>query len=299
MIKTNNLFTCFCISFIIILVLIAGCTQQEWQPTYGKEYTVSVTSIIDGDTIQIILPHGEEVILRFLGIDCPEKTPDANNPGEYHNITNQTCLAYYGNKATRFLSSLIEGETITISFDPRSGFKDIYDRWLATPSLTNGTNINILLLQKGYARTYTEGDCEQEHQYILYEQIAIQEKQGLWSCQSSSHDLIIEYVHYDASGNDNENLNDEYVIITYQSDLNSSDINISGYVLKDASQNTYMIPPGTSLSPQQSITIFSGSGKDSTIEKFWNSSQAIWGNIKDTVFLYDNNNQLVDSYQWP
>ena len=66
--------------------------------------TVEVTRIIDGDTF-VYTAEGEEMTVRTLGFDAPEtEKPDA--PAE--------C---YGNEATEFLASLVEGEEVRLEFD--------------------------------------------------------------------------------------------------------------------------------------------------------------------------------------
>jgi micrococcal nuclease len=300
MMKKNQKIILLCIFCLITTYFLCGCADQGWQPSYDNSYSISVTEIIDGDTIQMILPSGEDGTLRFLGIDCPEKTAENNKADEYQGIINTSCLAVYGNKATDYLTTLIQGKDITISFESQSGFKDVYDRWLAIPSLANGTDINTLLLQKGYARTYTEGTCSKESLYQSLEQEAYLAKKGLWSCATPhiEKELFIQIVHYDAAGNDNNNLNDEYVIIAYEPTPPANAINLSGYYLKDRSENTYYFPLDTILSPGQSLTIYSGSGTDTADTFYWNNPQPIWGNDEDTAYLYDKTDKLIDSYSW-
>jgi len=292
-----NITTCF---FLVVLILFSGCQQQDWQPQYGKDYIVTVTKVIDGDTVHIILPNGNQGTLRFLGIDCPETTASQNNIGEYHNINNLSCLAFYGKKATSFISSLIDKTDIIITFDSLAGLKDTYNRWLATPKLPNGTNINSLLLKKGYARAYTEGICNQQSLYTNLQQDACQLKKGLWSCNSSKNqNLYIQTVHYNAAGNDNENLNDEYVIISYQTNTSKKALNLSGYYLKDASENTFVFPSMATILPNESIIIYTGNGNRTETEFYWNSNKPIWGNEKDTATFFDKTGNPVDFYQWP
>lgn len=174
------------ITILIMVLFITGCEEQSWSPQYHNKYTVFVTDVIDGDTIKVILPNDSIATIRFLGIDCPEKTAEANQQYEYGNITNRSCLAFYANKATTHIDQLIDQEQVSIEFDQSSGFKDIYNRWLAYVYLPNGTDVNMLLLQHGYARAYTEGTCAHENQYVSIQQTAIENEQGLWTCATKS-----------------------------------------------------------------------------------------------------------------
>ncbi len=65
---------------------------------YGVRYPVYVEYVVDGDTIDVILPNGTEERIRLLGIDCPETTPERNKLYEYDGITDLDCLAYWGDK---------------------------------------------------------------------------------------------------------------------------------------------------------------------------------------------------------
>ena len=108
----------------------------------------------------------------------------------------------------------------------------------------------------------------------------------------------ISYVHYDAAGNDNYNLNDEYVVIK---NYGSSSISLDGWKLRDEYGHTYVFPVVT-LKPGCSATIYSGSGTDVTtgcsLRLYWGRSWAVWNNDRDTAYLYDSYGNLIDSYSW-
>ena len=46
--------------------------SSERGPTAGTEWTVTVTRVIDGDTIEARFPNGEVDTIRLLGVDTPE-----------------------------------------------------------------------------------------------------------------------------------------------------------------------------------------------------------------------------------
>ena len=101
-------------------------------------------------------------------------------------------------------------------------------------------------------------------------------------------------MHYDAYGNDNYNLNDEYVVIKNVGDYS---VNLEGWILKDEAGHTFVFPSIT-LDPGETVTIYSGSGVNADNELYWGSSRAIWNNDGDTAFLYDANGNLIDIYSW-
>ncbi|MDI6811717.1 MAG: lamin tail domain-containing protein [archaeon] len=50
------------------------------------------------------------------------------------------------------------------------------------------------------------------------------------------------------------------------------------------------------------VTLYTGAGKDTTTELYWNSSgcrcNAVWNNDGDTLYLRDMNGNLVMSYSY-
>ena len=88
-----------------------------------------VARVIDGDTVE--LESGERV--RYLLVDTPEVTEPAE------------C---FGPEATEYNRSLVEGETVSLSYDVEC--TDRYDRLLAYVE-RQGRSINELLLSRGYA----------------------------------------------------------------------------------------------------------------------------------------------------
>ena len=51
--------------------------------------------------------------------------------------------------------------------------------------LEDGEDFNETLVKKGFARVYEEGDSDRESAYIAIQQIAVNERIGLWGCLSS------------------------------------------------------------------------------------------------------------------
>lgn len=63
-----------------------------------------ITDVIDGDTVRAII-DGEEVTIRLIGIDTPEK----DGP--------HTDLECYGEEATSFTRGLLDDEVVGLEFD--------------------------------------------------------------------------------------------------------------------------------------------------------------------------------------
>ncbi len=139
--------------------------------------------MVDGDTIDVILPNGSRERVRLLGIDCPETNASRNKPYEYDNITDLECLGYWGLKAKNFTRKMLSGKRVYIEFDELAGYRGYYGRLLAYVYLENGTDFNELLVKEGLARVYEEGNCRNEDRYLVVQDYAMDNNTGLWSCR--------------------------------------------------------------------------------------------------------------------
>ena len=310
----NKHLTTLGIAVLLICVGLSGCTEsnehedaqsnggedtkpyeEEWNPEYGVNYAVNVTSVIDGDTFDATLPNGSEERIRLLGVDTPETTASNNEEYEYGNITNLSCLASYGLEAKNFAETWLEDETVYIQFDETAGLKGYYGRWLAYVFLVNGTDFGEELITNGYARVYTEGTCSKESYYVTLQSQAITNRVGLWNCtpeeeppdEPEENDLEIIEV----------NALDEYVVIH---NYGESSIIMTGFKLYDDSNYwiPYTFPTGFILDIGASVTVHTFSGVDTSTDLYWGRGNYIWNNDHDVAYLYDASSKLVDSYSY-
>ena len=97
------------IKFLMVCIILAtllssvgvGIAKIEDLGIAGIEHkTVKchVSKVIDGDTIDAIMPDGSTERIRFLGIDTPEIFKE-NRPNEYDAITDLSWLDMWGEKA--------------------------------------------------------------------------------------------------------------------------------------------------------------------------------------------------------
>lgn len=115
-------------------------TFSPTQTTQLNLYTVS--SVIDGDTIQVVI-DGKKETLRLIGIDTPE-TVDPRKP-----------VQCFGKEASAKAKSLLSGKSVGLESDPTQGERDKYQRLLRYVFLEDGTNFNKLMISEGYAHEYT------------------------------------------------------------------------------------------------------------------------------------------------
>jgi micrococcal nuclease len=103
-------------------------------------------------------------------------------------------------------------------------------------------------------------------------------------------------LRYDAAGNDNENLNDEWVRFT---NTGGSALDLEGWQVADTSATHRYRFSNIVLPPGAAVTLYTGCGADTPDARYWcNTGSAVWNNDGDTVFLRDpaGNNVAVHEY---
>lgn len=106
------------------------------------EYRATVAKAIDGDTVDLEIDCGLRIYtktrIRLTGINAPEvSTPE-------------------GKEARSYLQSLLPpGTQVTVKTDKDRTEK--YGRWLGVITTLEGTNVNTLMVQMGYAVDYSGG----------------------------------------------------------------------------------------------------------------------------------------------
>ncbi|QGX94841.1 MBL fold metallo-hydrolase [Haloplanus rallus] len=102
--------------------------------------------------------------------------------------------------------------------------------------------------------------------------------------------IAITEVKADAAGNDNDNLNDEYVVLENRED---TAVDMSGWTLTDAAAHTYTFPTGFRLPAGEEVTVHTGSGTDTNTDLYWGEESAVWNNNGDTVILRTADGRLI------
>jgi micrococcal nuclease len=102
---------------------------------------VTVSRVVDGDTIGIAPAVDGLMEVRLIGVDTPE-TKDPH-----------TGVQPYGEEAYRFTASTLEGEEVSLEFDVER--TDRYGRLLAYLWLPGGSMFNEVLLEEGFAQVAT------------------------------------------------------------------------------------------------------------------------------------------------
>ena len=141
----------------------------------SEKIKVTLSDTVDGDTAKFIM-NGEEITVRFLGIDTPE-TVKPNTP-----------VQPYGPEASNFTKNkLTNASKIELEFDENSDKKDKYDRYLAWVWV-DGELLQNLIIKKGLAQTYM---LQNNYMYAgllqTSEYEAKNSKIGIWSDDINSN----------------------------------------------------------------------------------------------------------------
>lgn len=142
-------------------------TSSPAPTTQSNLYAVS--SVIDGDTIQVVI-DGKKETLRLIGIDTPE-TVDPRKP-----------VQCFGKEASAKAKSLLSGKSVRLEADPTQGERDKYQRLLRYVFLEDGTNFNKLMISEGYAYEYTYNTpYKYQSEFKQAQKEAEASKFGLWA----------------------------------------------------------------------------------------------------------------------
>ncbi|GAB7092867.1 hypothetical protein JCM30237_00190 [Halolamina litorea] len=271
------------------------------EPPKENAIEAEVTRVVDGDTVDVRLPNGTEDTVRLLGVDTPEVYTQ-NDPAEFPGVpetdAGRSCLREWGERASQHAKDELAGRTVTLSFDANEPRRGYYGRLLAYVHV-DGESFNYGLITNGLARRYDDSGFEYRDRYGRAEEIARANGIGLWgACATDDPStatatptpavadggsaLRVARIHADADGDDRENLNDEYV--TFRNAGNET-LDLSGWTVRDEADHVYTFPEGTTVEPDGTLTLHTGSGDDAGGDYYWGQGSPVWNNGGDTVIV--------------
>ena len=152
---------------IFIVLLIFSCEHPESgklrrdQKSYihkrQNDNSFKVVGIKDGDTF-VLLKDGQELVIRFEHIDCPEKKQP------------------FGKVAKKFVSDKCFGKFVSLKGSLKP---DRYNRIIAEVILEDGVNLNQELIKNGIAWHFKKYSSSTK--YAQLEENARKLKIGIWS----------------------------------------------------------------------------------------------------------------------
>ena len=296
--------------FFLLLVLgacifFAGCSTPVTMSTEspgsstdacGISREATVTRTMDGDTLAVRYSDGREETVRVLGIDTPETEDHGNWGSEFSGISDPSYLTEWGLKASEHTRSLAKGKTVTITADCQAEDYDQYGRLLSYVDV-DGSDLGATLIREGYARVYTAQAFERKSQYLSLQSEAQRSGAGLWNTEQDPDEketgpVAITKVQYDPPGEDRENLNGEFIVLS-----STETKDLYGWTISDNSGTLYTFRHVV-ITPESTLTLHVGHGTPTTTDLYWNLDEPLLGNNGDAVTLRDSDRNVIALYQW-
>lgn len=154
----------------VVLVAVVGALSvavASSPPASAGRFTMkgTVTSVVDGDTLDVRLLSGKRERVRLIGIDTPERA------------------ACYASQATAAARRLAQGGRVTLKGDPTQDMRDRYSRLLAYVSLPKGRDLGFQLIRGGYAKVYVyDRPFQRLSAYRNAESAARGLARSVWTC---------------------------------------------------------------------------------------------------------------------
>jgi micrococcal nuclease len=276
-------------------------------PSTAPRQRATVVEVVDGDTVKVRFANGSRETVRLLGVDTPEVHAE-NTPGEFEGVpeteAGRACLRRAGEAASAYARDRLAGREVGLGFDENEGRRGYYGRLLAYVYV-DGTQFNYGLVAEGHARMYDSQFVDRKR-FADAETAARAADRGLWSCaegttptdgadgdgdgEGSGSGVRIAEIVADAPGNDNDNLDGEYVVVA---NGGADPVDLSGWTLTDEAGHRYRFPAGTTLASGESLRVVTGSGSDGDGRLYWGRGGAVWNNGGDTATLQDESGRVV------
>jgi len=280
--------------FILLSILLiptqsyAAEAEQSWD-------LARVVSIEDGDTIKVRLEINKRLRnIRLIGIQAFEEKTNKN--------LNTACGAKQATSEIRKI--LKKGDWVQLrsvkssSLNRGRMYRSVYK---ADKNDEYTINVQAELLRRGFVLWLPDKiENSNNENYRLAMQEAIDKRLNIWSgalCKKSKTQNILLglAINHDAPGNDDFNVNGEYVIIENGS---NKSVNLEGWTLRDTSQRSFRFPSNTIIEVGQKIMVRAGVGENSKSEYFMNSPTPMFENIDkyngvgDAAYLLDEYGNL-------
>lgn len=163
---------------VAAFLFVCLCLDSSYSQT---PFYCTVTKIVDGDTVYCTNEDDIQKV-RLIGIDAPESIINTKAYKDSKR-TGQTIEAIkkMGEKSKEFVISRVPiGTRVKLEFDIQA--KDRYKRTLAYIYLPDGTMLNNLIVEEGYAQVATYPPNARYQEIFLKSQREAREyRKGLWS----------------------------------------------------------------------------------------------------------------------
>lgn len=169
-------------------------------------------------------------------------------------------------EAKDFLSKLLNK---TVSIEELG--EDKYSRILVR--VYSPEYVNLQIVRQGFATKFLVEESEL-NEFAQAELSAVENENGLWKSSQYSNCFIIEIFP-----------EKEKLII----ENSCPNTHLENFVIRDESRKKYKL---TSVKKSK-VILHSGKGVDNETDIFWQSSENIWNDDRDTVYFIDDQNKLA------
>lgn len=148
-----------------VAVLLIGAASASAVESGRFFLNGRVTSVVDGDTVDVLLRSGKRERVRLIGIDAPELRP----------------AECYGRQARTRARQLAQGKDVRLIGDPTQDTRDRYRRLLAYLILPGNRDLGRQLIEGGFGKVYVfERRFQRLGPYRASERAAKAASRGLW-----------------------------------------------------------------------------------------------------------------------
>ena len=253
----------------MLIFSLSLCLASPEPPTKAV-----VSSVYDGDTFT--LSDGSKIRLR--GVNTPELRP----------------MEDYGIEARDAVARLLINQTVQLSYGKVK--QDSYGRYIASVQVKD-VDIGTYLVENGLGHVFIIPPEKLNVPSLMAAQEKARKAQlGIWRTSRYQGDVHMTSFHANAPGNDNQNVNGEYIRLC---NIRSKPVELKDYSIRNISGSFYKFPKML-LPPGHTVKIHSGKGRikqnpKKQLEIYLQSNRPIWNNRHDRASIYNGEGQLQDS----
>ena len=148
-----------------------------------KKNHLKIIKVVDGDGLIVEnIFNNQEFEIRFLGIDAPElKSCRKLAQDERETHLAAQFLISLGRKSFNYLLEIAPPNTNVSILIEKENEIDIYGRTLAYVFLEDGSCLNEIMIQEGFAKPYSRYFCNELPKYQMLYLNAKNEQKGLFA----------------------------------------------------------------------------------------------------------------------
>jgi endonuclease YncB( thermonuclease family) len=265
-----------------------------------QTWGATVTEVLDGDTFDVVWdagdepPEGVQNRIRLAGVDTNEISHDGGiTPAESFSVAAWNRLAELIPVGTHVTLEARDMNSLGMNNRP---LRHVF---------VGTTNVAEVLVREGLglAASY---DMEPDYRddYFHASETAQINHNGMWAPGASGGDPstwpdINVVVNYDAAGNDDDHLNDEYIQIRNEGNVS---LDISNWTARSSARldgSNIQLPYGAILEPGETYRIYIGKGLNASHSMYLGMGQSLFDNTGDVIYLRDANLNLRATQLWP